>query len=332
MTAVLRWGILGTGNIAGKFATDLVKLGDRVQLAAVGSRSADSARAFATKHGFWRAHGSYADLLADPEVDAVYISLPNHEHRAWSLAASAAGKHVLCEKPAGMNASEVAEMTAAAQTAGRFWMEAFAYRCHPRYARLAELLANGAIGTPRLAHATFCFDCRTPSRPRLWDPAMGGGALMDVGVYPLSFLRLVATFLGFGEPEEVHSSGHVVGGVDHWSAGVLRWTGGFTGTWQTAIAVAAPTVASLHGDDGQIEIRAPWRCDEPTFMIRRPGRADEAVIVDDGEPQYGREALTVARFADRLQAPACTWADSLAQAQLIDAIRAQLGVRWPGET
>lgn len=332
MTAVLRWGILGTGNIAAKFAGDLVKLGDCVQLAAVGSRDANRARAFAEKHGAWRAHGDYAALLADPEVDAVYISLPNHEHHAWSLAASAAGKHVLCEKPAGLTATEVAAMTAAAQAAGRFWMEAYAYRCHPRYARLAELLANGAIGTPRLAHATFCFDGRALGRPRLWDPAMGGGALLDVGVYPLSLLRLIATFLGLGEPEVAHAAGQIVAGVDHCSAGVLRWRGGLTATWQTAIAVAAPSVASVHGDDGQIEIRAPWRCDEPTFIIRRPGRADEAVIVDDGEPLYGREALTVARFAAAGQAPACTWADSLAQARLLDALRAQLGVRWPGES
>ena len=326
---VLRWGILGTGNIAGKFATDLGKLGGRAILAAVGSRSRPKAVEFAERHQAWRGYPGYQQVLDDPEVDAVYISLPNQEHCRWSLAASAAGKHVLCEKPAGMTAVEVEAMTAAAAQAGTLWLEAFAYRCHPRYARLAELLNNDAIGRPRLAQASFCFDGRALGRPRLWDPAMGGGALMDVGVYPLSLLRLIARFCGDDTPTAISATGDIVGGVDHCSAGTLRFPSGLIATWQTAISVQAPSIAHIFGDAGSIEIRAPWRCDEPTFIIRRPGQADEVVIVDDGEPLYGREALTVARFAGVGQAPACTWADSIAQAQLLDAIRAQLGVEWP---
>lgn len=327
----LRWGILGTGNIAGKFAKDLVKLGDRARLVAVGSRDRTSAETFRDAHGADYAFGSYAEVLACAEVDAVYISLPNHLHREWSIAASKAGQHVLCEKPAGMVAAEVAEMTAAAKQADRFWMEAFAYRCHPRYARLAEIIANDLLGEVRLAHATFCFDGSTMGRGRLWDPAMGGGALMDVGVYPVSFLRLAARFAGHGEPDFAQATGLIRGGVDHVSGGILGFGGALTGTWQTAIACTTPTVASLHGSKGQIEIRAPWRCDEPTFILRRVGRPEEAIIVDDGESNYGREALTVARFAEAGQAPACTWQDSLDQARLIDRLRAQMGVRWPNE-
>jgi predicted dehydrogenase len=328
---VLRWGILGTGNIAGKFATDLRKLRERVKLVAVGSRSRDAANAFRDRHAAERAYGSYDELVAADDIDAIYISLPNHLHRDWSVRCSASGKHVLCEKPAGMTVVDVDAMVDAARKAGRFWMEAYAYRCHPRYARIAELMANGAIGEARLAHATFCFDGSSLGRPRLWDPQMGGGALMDVGVYPLSLLRLLARFAGHGEPDEVHASGRISEGVDHWSAGVLRFGGRFVATWQTAIACAAPSVASIHGELGQIEIRSPWKADEPTCILRRPGHEDEAIIVDDGEPLYGREALTLARFADRGQAPACTWEDSIQQARLLDVVRAQLGVRWAGE-
>lgn len=327
----LRWGILGTGNIAGKFAAELVTLGERATLAAVASRDPAKAAAFATSHGATRSYGSYAELLDDPAVDAVYISLLNHQHREWSVAASRAGKHVLCEKPAGLRAAEVVEMHDAARIAGRLWLEAYAYRCHPRLARLAELLAHGAIGEPRLAHATFCFDGRALGRSRLWDPAQGGGALLDVGVYPLSLLRLIARFAGAGEPLAAQVDGGVTGGVDHWCAGTLRFATGLIATFQTAIVCSVPSVATLHGTDGSIELPDPWRCNPPELVLRRPGKDEQRILVDDGQKLYAREALTVARWCHQLEAPACPWSDSLDQARLLDGLRRQLGVRYPGD-
>ena len=327
----LRWGILGTGNIAGKFATDLTTLGSRASLVAVASRDAAKAKAFAATHGAARSYGAYAELLSDPAVDAIYISLLNHQHREWSIAASLAGKHVLCEKPAGLREAEVVDMQDAARSVGRLWMEAYAYRCHPRMARLAELIAGGAIGTVRMAHATFCFDGRSLGRPRLLDPAQGGGALLDVGVYPLSLLRLIARFAGAGEPLSAQVEGHIIGGVDHWCGGVLRFDTGFTATFQTAIACAVPSVTTLHGDSGSIDVIDPWKCNSPDLVVHRPGHTDERIAVDDGEKLYAREALTVARWSHQQEAPACPWSDSLGQARLLDTLRRQLGVSYPGD-
>lgn len=328
---VLRWGILGTGNIASKFAADLNKLGGRAKLIAVGSRRRASSEEFRDKVGAQFAYGSYEELVTSAEIDAVYISLPNHLHCEWSLRALAAGKHVLCEKPAGMTAAEVQDMTAAARQSGCLWLEAFAYRCHPRYQRVAQIIQDGLLGELRLAHATFCFNGGGMGRGRLWDPAMGGGAVMDVGVYPLSWLRMVARFAGLGEPTVVHSTGLIKDGVDVTSTGILGFANGFSATWQTAIGCAAPSVGSIHGTHGQLEIRSPWKADDPSMILRRPGHDDQTFIDDDGEPLYGREALEVARCAAAGQSPACTWDDSLAQARLLDTIRRQLSVRWPGE-
>jgi predicted dehydrogenase len=308
-----------------------VALGGRATLAAVAARDEAKAAAFAARHGAARHYGSYAALLADPAIDAVYISLLNDQHRPWSIAASRAGKHVLCEKPAGLREAEVVEMQDAARAARRLWLEAYAYRCHPRMARVAELIAGGAIGAPRLAHSTFCFDGRALDRPRLWDPVFGGGALLDVGVYPLSLLRLLARFAGDGEPIAASAEGGVHGGVDHWCAGTLRFTSGFTTTFHTSMVSAAPSLATVHGGEGSIEIVDPWRCDTPDLILRRPGRDDERISLPDGEQRYGREALAVAAWCHQLEAPACPWSDSVGQARLLDGLRRQLGVRYPGD-
>jgi len=331
MNRPLRWGILGTGNIAGKFASDLATVRDRAALQAVGSRSLEGAAAFARTHGAARS-GDYAAVLADPAVEAVYISLPNELHAEWSIRCAEAGKHVLCEKPATMDAAELEHVLAACAKHRVFWYEAYAYRCHPRYARLAELIANGAIGQLRLAHATFAFDGSMLGRPRLWDPAQGGGGLMDVGVYPLSLLRLIARFAGDDEPTAAHALGQVTGGVDHWVAGTLRFASGFTATFQSAIACAAPTQATVHGSAGWIEIPEPWKCRDPALILHRPGEADQRITVpDDGLAIYAREALMVGAWCGRaLESPACPWDDSRGQMRLLDALRAQLGVRWPG--
>jgi len=321
----LRWGILGTGNIAGKFARDLASVADRATLVAVGSRDAAKAESFRIAHGAQRAHASYAALVDDPGIDTVYISLPNHLHAEWALRCAQAGKHVLCEKPAMLTTSELEAVLALARRSGTFFMEAYAYRCHARCARLTRLIADGAIGAPRLLHASFAFDGSTLGRPRLWDAAMGGGALMDVGVYPLSWLRLVA-----GEPLAAQALAHVEAGVDHWTAGTLAFAGGAIGTFTTALRCATPTTAVVHGATGAIDVVEPWRCPPgAALVLRRPGHDDERFTDDDGLALYAREALTVAAHVDAGQAPACTWADSLGQARLLDALRAQIGVRWP---
>ncbi len=328
-TRVLRWGILGTGNIAGKFASGIAALGPRAQLVAVGSREQAKADVFAKAHGAQRGHGSYEAVLEDPEVEVVYISLLNHLHARWAIACAEAGKHILCEKPATMTAAELEEVLAAVRAHHVFFMEAYAYRCHPRYDTLRRLLDDGAIGEVRMLHATFAFDGSSLGRPRLYLPEHGGGALMDVGVYPLSWLRRQAG----QEPIAAKALGlKGASGVDEWGGGVLRFPSGVIGTFATAVRVSQPSVAQLYGERGAIEVVEPWRCPRNApIIIRRAGAAAEEILAEDGLGLYEREALCVASHLDARQAPACTWEDSLAGMRLIDELRHQMGVWWPGE-
>lgn len=326
---VLRWGILGTGNIAGKFARAITELEGRALLAAVGSRDRARAQAFATTHGIARAHGGYQEVLDDATVDAVYISLPNHLHATWAIRAAHARKHILCEKPATMTAAELRTVLAAVREAQVFFMEAYAYRCHPRYRTLRRLLAEGAIGELRMMHATFAFDGSTLDRPRLYAPELGGGGLMDVGVYPLSFIR----WLAGAEPVAAQALG-IKGpsGVDEWAGGVLRFPNHVIATFATAVRCAQPSSAWLYGATGAIEVVEPWRCPpQAPLILHRPGVAPEQFVADDRLSLYGREALTVARERDRRQAEACPWDDSLRGMELLDTLRHQIGVWWPGE-
>lgn len=316
---VLRWGILGTGHIATRFASQVAALAGRARLQAVGARDAAKAAAFAAEHGAARS-GSYADVLADPAVDAVYISLLNRDHAHWSIAASRAGKRVLCEKPAALTAAELASMLDAARAAGTFWMEAFAYRCHPRWRVLRRLLPQ--LGGPLTAHA--CFGFHAPDKPRLLDP-LGGGALMDVGCYPLSWLITL-----LGEPESVRCSARLAGsGVDLAASVALRFAGGHVATAVCGCDAAMPQQATIAGPAGAIEIAEPFRNQAgAAFRLHAGGSSSDIAWDADGLELYAREALGVAEFADRLEHPEMTWADSLALARTIDACREQAGVRW----
>ncbi len=317
---VLRWGIIGAGHIAGRFASQVAGLGGRAKLQAVGARDPAKAVAFAAEHGAARS-GSYADVIADPAVDAVYVSLLNRDHAAWSIAASRAGKRVLCEKPAAMTAAELATMLDAARATGTFWMEAFAYRCHPRWREVRKLLPG--LGGPLTAHACFCF--HAPDKPRLLDP-LGGGALMDVGCYPLSWLISL-----LGAPESVQCSARRAGtGVDLAASVALRFPGGHVATVICGCDAAMPQMATIAGPAGAIEIAEPFRNQAgAAFRLHAGGISRDIAYADDGLELYAREALGVAEFADRLEHPEMTWADSLTLARTIDACREQAGVRWP---
>ena len=330
MNDILRWGILGTGNIAGKFAHDLRAISDRCHLQAVGSRDLAKAQAFGAKHGAVDSHGSYQEVLDNPQVDAIYISLLNHQHAQWAVAAAKAGKHILCEKPATMSAAELTTVLAAVKAADVFFMEAYAYRCHPRYQRLRELLAENHIGEVRMMHATFCFDGSSLNRPRLFTAAHGGGGLMDVGVYPLSWLR----WFGAGEPISAKALGiKGASGVDEWASGVLRFANHAIGSFATAIRCGQPSSAVLYGSLGAIEVEEPWRCSaNAALVVQVPGKTPRRILHDDGLPLYAREALMVREHLQARQAPVCTWDDSLGGMRLLDELRHQLGVWWPGES
>ena len=205
MMEKVRWGILGGAAIAETSFLPAIKKSKKAELVGIASRDLLKARAWAKNFELRQAYGSYEELLADPEIEAVYNPLPNHLHFPLSIAALRAGKHVLCEKPLALTAAEVREMFAEAKKNNRLLMEGFMYRFHPRLSQTLELIRSGVIGQPRLVRAIFGFVFNRDRSNYRWQPEMGGGALYDVGCYTINAARLV-----FGsEPEEVRASAHL---------------------------------------------------------------------------------------------------------------------------
>ena len=186
----LRWGVLSTANIGRAAVNPALQASRNGVLSAVASRDADRANAFAREHGIPRAYGSYEDLIDDPDIDALYIPLPNSLHRDWVIHAVRAGKHVLCEKPLALNAADCFEMAAAAEEAGGKLMEAFMYRFHPRIERVVDMIRDGHIGEIGAVRSTFTFRLRSPDNIRL-DPSLGGGSLLDAGCYCVNVSRTI---------------------------------------------------------------------------------------------------------------------------------------------
>jgi len=215
----IRWGLLGTGNITRKLLAGAAGT-STADIVAVGSRDGDRATAFAAANGIARAHGSYEALLADPEVDAVYISLPNGLHHGWTMHALAAGKHVLCEKPLTLNAADAERMLAVAREHDRFLMEAMWTACHPTIGALRRRLAAGEFGTPRHFHAELGFVVDAEASDRMLDPALGASALLDMGIYPLTVAHLL-----FGEAESLKAVAATRDARAAPSTSTSRWSG-----------------------------------------------------------------------------------------------------------
>lgn len=324
----LRWGILGTGTIARQFARGLALLPD-AQLVAVGSRAQAPADAFAHEFDVPHSHPSYAALAYNPEVQAVYIATPHPLHHANTLLCLAAGKHVLCEKPFTLNAREAAELIHEARARGLFLMEAMWTRFLPALAQVRSLLAAGAIGEPRTVIADFGF--RAPFDPanRLFNPALGGGALLDVGVYPISLASMV-----FGPPERISSMADIgQTGVDEQAAIVLGHAHGRMALLFAATRTESQREAFVLGSAGQIKIHAPWYM--PTRLtLARPDRGDELFDLPLEGNGYQYEAAEVARClrAGLTESPVMPLDETLALMRTLDAIRAQWSLRYPGES
>ena len=315
-----RWGILSTANIAKKRFIPGVRAGSEGTVVAIASRDADRARAAASELAIPRAHGSYEALLADSEVDGVYIALPNSLHAEWTIAAARAGKHVLCEKPLARRAAVVERMVAACREAGVLLMEAFMWRHHPQHARVKELVAAGTIGEPSIVRGTFGW-AMTPERRASGDVRLRadleGGALMDVGCYPLNAAR----FLFEAEPVEVVALQRVdpEHGVDTAFAAAIRFPGGRLAVIDTSFDVLRTFRYEVAGPLGSIVAeRAFQPADEPApIRILRDGEEDVELV--PGADPYAREADHFARSvrAGRLLPPA---EDGLAQARAIEAL------------
>ncbi|MBI1171179.1 oxidoreductase [bacterium] len=342
----IRWGIIGPGAIAHNYADGLAQSVSG-RLVAIAGRDAARRNAFGDAYGIAadKRHDSYAGLMADPDVDAVYISTPHPWHAELSIAALRAGKHVLCEKPAGMNAAEVVAVTEVAAQEGRFFMEAFMYRCHPQIARVLEIIASGEIGTTRHIRTQFGFNA--PYRPgsRLYEMALGGGGILDVGGYPVSLARLIAgaaVGLPFANPVSVKGTGALAEtGVDAVAHGLLTFGSGFIAEIAVAVARNMDNRAIITGDKGQIVLDDPWvpgrnaGPSDATIHIT-VGKETRTEVLRDPRMLFAFEAEHVSKAiaAGLLQAPhpAPSHADSIGNNETLDKWRAEVGYRTFAET
>ncbi len=253
MNRPIRWGILGTGSMASAFARGLSTLPD-ARLEAVGSRRAEAAERFAQEHGVARSIGSYDAVAHDPDIDVIYVATINTSHAALSCLCLDAGKPILCEKPFAVSADEARQVVETARRTGLFGMEAMWMRFLPGFARLKELLDSGAIGTPRLLDATIGYPFMVDPTGRLFDPSQGGGALLDIGVYPLSM-----AFALFGPPETVHArAGFAETGVDDAVSILLGFPEGRIATLTASLSTATPNTAMIMGTRGQVLVHEPF--------------------------------------------------------------------------
>ena len=309
----LRLGLLSTAKINLQIIAAAAE-SDAVEIVAVGSRNGDRAQAYADEHGIRRAHGSYAELLADDALDAVYISLPNGMHHEWTLAALRAGKHVLCEKPYTRVASEAVEAWDEADAAGLVLMEAFMYRHHPQSELVARLVAEGAIGRLVAVKATFTFPLRNLSDVRA-QPELDGGALLDIGSYCVSGTRLVA-----GEPERVLAT-HVTGetGIDMGLYGTMRFANDVVGQFEASFLAPQRQRLELVGADAVLLVESPWRIDWPGSLVIERDEQRETVDV----PRANSYRLELENLAAAVagEAPQLLGrADAVGQAKAIEAL------------
>lgn len=326
MADALRWGIVGTGMIAGVFAKCLEQAKRGVK-AAVASRNRDKAIAFAAKNGIPTAYGSYAELLADPGIDAVYVATPHPCHREVVLAAAAAGKHILCEKPLGVTVAECREMIAAADAAGVVLLEAFMYRVHPQTALIRETLAQGRIGQVRVVRSAFCFGLGDAYNVRL-DASLRGGGLYDVGCYCINFSRMVAG----EEPADVAAVWTLgaTTGVDESLAGALRFPSGIVAHFDVCMRATGSSYAEVLGTDGSLWVPAPWHpnAENAVIELRARGKAPESLTVTGGGRSFTLEADHLAAVVQDGVAPLIPAANAVGNAAVLEAIWRRM---HPGE-
>ncbi|MFI6929285.1 Gfo/Idh/MocA family protein [Streptomyces sp. NPDC050287] len=327
----VRWGILATGGIAAAFTADLVDLPD-AEVVAVASRSQESAQGFAERFGIPRAYGDWNSLARDEGVDVVYVATPHSAHRAAAGLCLEAGRNVLCEKAFTLNAREAEELVALAKERGSFLMEAMWMYCNPLIRRLAGLVRDGAIGDVRSVHADFGLAGPFPPSHRLRDPLQGGGALLDLGVYPVSFAHLL-----LGEPSDIAARAVLSEeGVDLQTGALLSWESGALASVHCSLIGGTATTASVTGSQGRIDIPYGFFHTD-RFVLHRDGREPEEFTAgpEDGtQAGLKHEALEVMRAlrAGETESPLVPLDGTLAVMRTLDAIRDRVGVRYPGET
>ncbi len=324
MAKTYNWGIIGPGRIAHKFAQDLDKL-PNARLHAVASRSEERARAFALQYGAPHAYGSYEEITSCPGLDVVYIATPHPGHRDNTLLCLQAGIPVLCEKPFAMNSGQVQEMVDAARATGAFLMEAIWTRFTPSTTKALELIGHGMIGDVLSVKADFGFRPPFDPKSRLFDMALGGGSLLDIGIYPV-FLALLV----LGKPAEIHASAHLgPTGVDEEIGMLFKYENGQMAHLHSTIRSFTKTEAFIYGERGAIHLHTRWH--EPTTL---------SLILEDRRPQdyrfdyhtngYSFEAEEVMHCLDNglKESPLLPLSFSQNLMEVLDAVRAKIGLEY----
>jgi predicted dehydrogenase len=311
MSAV-KWGIISTAHINRLFLAG-ARDAQGVEIFAVASRDQTHAQQYARENEIPAAFGSYDELLADPDVEAVYIPLPNSMHVEWSIRALESGKHVLCEKPLSRHPREVQRAFDVAEQNERLLMEAFMYRHHPQTRRLVELINDGAVGRLRVIRAAFGFVAHDPANVRL-QTGLDGGGLMDVGCYCVSAARLIA-----GEPERV-SAEQVIGGdgVDVVFATTMRHRDHVLSHFDAGLALESRDLLEVVGDAGSLLLEDPWHCRNPGIQLRRADGTERIEIERANSYRLEAENLSAAIRGDA--EPLLGRADALGQARTIEAL------------
>jgi len=304
------------------------------KLIAVGSRSRESADEFGSEFNISKCYDSYESLLADKDVRAVYISTPHSFHAEWAIKSAEAGKHILCEKPLGINHAEAMAIVEAAYENNVFLMEAFMYRCHPQTARLVEILKKTTIGDIRVIKATFSFRAKFDPNSRLFNNALGGGSILDVGCYAISMSRLIAGIANgkdFEEPLEIKGSGYIgKSNVDEYASVLLKFPNEIIAEVTTGISVSQENIVQIFGTEGNVTVPNPWTPSPEggttKITINKYGEPTKEIIITCKDFLYAIEADVVAKCIEAKQAssPTMSWDDSLGNMKVLDEWRASI--------
>ena len=328
MNQTVRWGILGPGKIAHKFAAALNHT-EGAQLAAVASRDAGRAQAFAGQFGAARVYSDYRQLAEDPAVDMIYVATPHAFHQEHTLLCLQHHKAVLCEKPLALNTNQVVSMITTAQQQGSFLMEGMWSRCLPFTRKIEELISQDVLGPVQYVRADFGF--RAPFNPsgRLFDTALGGGSLLDVGIYPI----FLATLL-LGEPSGIHATGRLTGtGADESCNIQLRYAHGRSASLLSSIGMQTGLTAEIVGTKGRIEIPAPWYKTERFTLYIGFNEKEEEFLFPHHHNGYEYEAREAMRcFREGLtESPLLPHSFSLQLSRIMEAVREQCGVVYQAD-
>ena len=322
-----RWGILGTGSIARQFVRGLNSVPE-AEVLAVGSRSEASAAKFADKWNIPRRHASYRALASDPDVDVVYIATPHPFHAENATLCLEAGKAVLCEKPFCVNAAEAERVIGLAREKGLFLMEGMWTRFFPLMEEVRRLVSEGSLGEVRMLNVDFGFRADPDPASRLFAPGLGGGALLDVGVYCVSFASMV-----LGRPSGSVGISHLgETGVDEQASVVLEHEGGRLANLSIGIRTTTPQEATIMGAEAYVRIHAPWWRPE-SMTISRSGTEDEQIEAPISGNGFGYEAAEVMRCleAGKTESEIMPLDETVSVMGTLDSIRAAWGLRYPGE-